>query len=121
MEILTPGGFINRIFNEIPDVVAGAISHIADRWTKPSRTTDEIIDLLAAHPSMADANRDPCRGYLQELSRRGLPSCPRPILRSGDIDHRAEPMSIGLVDHPCRGVAEKVGDPLVGDADVGEQ
>jgi predicted nucleic acid-binding protein len=54
VEILTPGVFVNRMFSEFPDVVARSIGHLADRWTRPSRTTLEIIELLAAHPSMAD-------------------------------------------------------------------
>ena len=61
---MTPGVFVNRIFDEFPDVVARAISHMVDRWTQPSRTTDEIIDLLATHPSMADPMKF-LRGYLR--------------------------------------------------------
>jgi predicted nucleic acid-binding protein len=64
VEVLTPGEFVNRILDEFPDVVARAIGHMVDRWTKPSRTTAEIIDLLAAHPSMADPMRS-LRDYLR--------------------------------------------------------
>jgi hypothetical protein len=53
VDILTPGALVGRLLDEVPDVVTRAARHMADRWTNPPRTSDEIAELLAAHPTMA--------------------------------------------------------------------
>lgn len=53
VDIVTPGAFVRRLLDEVPDVVARALGHIADRWTNPPMTAIEIAELLAAHPTMA--------------------------------------------------------------------
>jgi predicted nucleic acid-binding protein len=53
VDIVVPGEFVDEILRGFPEVVLMAVTHIADRWTKPSRTPEEIVDLLATHPSMA--------------------------------------------------------------------
>lgn len=53
VDILTPGVLVGRLLDQFPDVVAGAVGHMAARWTNPMRTPIEITELLAAHPTMA--------------------------------------------------------------------
>jgi predicted nucleic acid-binding protein len=53
IDIVTPGALVGRLLVEVPDVVALAVGHMADRWTNPPMTAIEIAELLAAHPTMA--------------------------------------------------------------------
>lgn len=53
VDILTPGVLAGRLLEDLPDVVALAVGHIAARWTNPPRTATELTELLAAHPTMA--------------------------------------------------------------------
>lgn len=53
--LLTPGELIGQVLDEEPELVAHAVRRIARRWTKPPRSPAEVVSLLAAHPTMADA------------------------------------------------------------------
>ena len=55
VKILTPGTLVTRLLHETPEVVLQAVGHMADRWSNPPRTPDEIVQLLAAHPTMREA------------------------------------------------------------------
>jgi len=52
IEIMTPGQLLGDLIEDVPGVVVMAVSHMAGRWQNPEHTTSEIVDLLAAHPSM---------------------------------------------------------------------
>lgn len=51
--ILTPGQLVDAVITEAPDVVVAAVAHLAGRWKNPKRSAQEIIGLLAVHPSLA--------------------------------------------------------------------
>lgn len=53
IDVVTPGRFLDALMDEVPDLAVSAVTHLASRWANPSRTVEEIVDLLAAHPSMA--------------------------------------------------------------------
>ena len=53
IDIVTPGALVGRLLDEVPDVVALAVGHMADRWTNPPMTAIEIAGLLAAYPTVA--------------------------------------------------------------------
>lgn len=55
IEVISPGALVERLLDEAPEVVVTAITHLAERWVSPPRTFDAIIELLAAHASMANA------------------------------------------------------------------
>jgi len=59
--VLTVGDLIDRLLDDEPAVVVAAAEHLSRRWTRPTLAPPEILDLLAAHPSMrraADRLRD---------------------------------------------------------------
>lgn len=58
IEIMTPGDLVATLLDEAPEVTVLAVTHLANRWTNPARTVEEISDLLAAHPSMARPMKD---------------------------------------------------------------
>lgn len=51
--VLTPGALLDGILDEACEVVVLAVRHLAQRWENPPRTTVEVTDTLAAHPSMS--------------------------------------------------------------------
>ena len=53
--IQTPGGLIELVLDEAPELVEQAVRRIANRWTNPPRTPAEVADHLARHPTMASA------------------------------------------------------------------
>lgn len=55
IEVLTTGDLIERLLDEEPGIVVAAVEHLSRRWIRPTRTVAEILDLLAAHPSMGRA------------------------------------------------------------------
>lgn len=55
IEVLTTGDLIGRVLDTEAGVVVSAIEHLSRRWTRPARTVAEILELLAAHPTMGPA------------------------------------------------------------------
>lgn len=55
IEVLTTGDLIERLLDEEAGIVVAAVEHLSRRWIRPTRTVAEILDLLAAHPSMGTA------------------------------------------------------------------
>ena len=53
--IVTPGELISAVDGSEPALVDRALEHLSARWQRPPRTVDEILDLLAVHPTMATA------------------------------------------------------------------
>jgi predicted nucleic acid-binding protein len=53
VEILAPGELVQRLLDDVPEVVVMAVDRLASRWKNPPRSPAEIVDLLSAHPSMA--------------------------------------------------------------------
>lgn len=51
--VLTPGALVERLLDATPEVVVLAVRHLAQRWENPLRTTVEVTDTLAVHPSMS--------------------------------------------------------------------
>jgi len=54
VEVLTPGAVVDRLVAEVPEVMTYAIREIADRLRSPPMTPEQLISLLARHPSMAE-------------------------------------------------------------------
>lgn len=54
IEILTPGGFVQRLLDGVPEVVLMAVDRLVSRWKNPPRSPAEIVALVSAHPSMAE-------------------------------------------------------------------
>ncbi|HUP70411.1 MAG TPA: PIN domain-containing protein [Acidimicrobiales bacterium] len=50
--VLTPGRLVEQVLGEGPEVLAHALRRIAARWTNPPRSPVELLDVLAAHPTM---------------------------------------------------------------------
>lgn len=55
--VLTPGELVDKVLQEAPELVVHAIRRISSRWKKPPRSPVEVVDRLAAHPTLADAMR----------------------------------------------------------------
>lgn len=55
IEILTTGDLIGRLLDTEAGVVVSAIEHLSRRWMAPARIVTEILELLAAHPTMGPA------------------------------------------------------------------
>ena len=55
IKVISPGELVEGLLGEEPAVVIAAIEHLSRRWTRPTRTTSEIFDLLARHPTMGRA------------------------------------------------------------------
>jgi hypothetical protein len=55
IEVLSTGDLIERLLDEEAGIVVAAIERLSRRWIRPTRTMAEILDLLAAHPSMGRA------------------------------------------------------------------
>jgi PIN domain len=53
--VLTPGTLLAGLDATEPVLVDRALDHLARRWTRPPRSVDEILDLLAVHPTMSRA------------------------------------------------------------------
>lgn len=65
VDVITPGALVERLLTNSPEIVVAAVEHLAARWINPPRTVDEIIDLLARHPSM-DSPMQELRKHLHE-------------------------------------------------------
>ena len=52
VRVITPGTFVDELLDAEPGLVAAAVADLAARWQRPTRTVDEILDLLARHPTM---------------------------------------------------------------------
>jgi hypothetical protein len=52
IEVVTPGQLLEALLDDDPYLVVMAVRHLAARWKNPSRTPEEIVRLLAVHPSM---------------------------------------------------------------------
>lgn len=52
VEVLTTDDLIERLLDEQAGIVVAAVEHLSRRWIRPNRTVAEILDLLAAHPSI---------------------------------------------------------------------
>ena len=52
VEILAPGKLVQRLLDDVPEVLVTAVDRLASRWKNPPRSPAEIVDLLSAHPSM---------------------------------------------------------------------
>lgn len=52
LRAISPGSLIAELDRDEPKQIDQAIQSLARRWKNPPRTTDEILDLLAVHPSM---------------------------------------------------------------------
>lgn len=50
---IDPGKLVTELDRSAPELTDHAIGSMARRWKNPPRTIDEILDLLAVHPSMA--------------------------------------------------------------------
>lgn len=55
IKVISPGELIEGLLVEEPGVVVAAVDHLSHRWTRPIRTTSEVLDLLARHPTMGRA------------------------------------------------------------------
>jgi len=53
IRIVTPGTLLDELLDTEPGLPGAAIGDLAARWIRPSRTVDEILDLLARHPTMS--------------------------------------------------------------------
>ena len=52
IKVLTPGEFIEGLLDEEAGIVIAAVEHLSQRWTRPTRSISEILDLLTRHPTM---------------------------------------------------------------------
>lgn len=50
--VSSPGAFITELEHLEPSITLHAVRQLANRWTNPPRSPAEILDLLAAHPTM---------------------------------------------------------------------
>jgi predicted nucleic acid-binding protein len=53
IRVVTPGTLLDELLDTEPGLPAAAIGDLAARWVRPTRTVDEILDLLAQHATMA--------------------------------------------------------------------
>jgi hypothetical protein len=68
LRAVSPGTLITEINHDEPSLIDHALGSLAQRWKNPSRTVNEILDLLEVHPTMADEAE---AGYdLTKLRRR---------------------------------------------------
>lgn len=52
VRVVTPGALLDELLDTEPGLPAAAVGDLAARWERPARTVDEILDLLARHPTM---------------------------------------------------------------------
>lgn len=52
IRVLAPGALLAELLDAEPGIAATAVADLAARWERPARTVDEILDLLARHPTM---------------------------------------------------------------------
>ncbi len=55
--VLTPGALVEQVLDEAPELVSLAVGRIANRWTNPPRSPSDVVDIVAVHPTMAEAMR----------------------------------------------------------------
>lgn len=53
--VVTPGQLVERVLDDAPEVVQQAVRRIATRWINPPHSLPEVLDILATHPTMAEA------------------------------------------------------------------
>ena len=49
-----PGGLVQGLLDDVPEVVLVAVDRLVSRWKDPPRSPAEIVALVSAHPSMAE-------------------------------------------------------------------
>lgn len=52
IRVVTPGALIEELLHEEAGLLAMAVGDLAARWQRPARSVNEILDLLARHPTM---------------------------------------------------------------------
>ena len=52
IRVISPGELVDGLLQDGPSVVITAVEHLSGRWTRPTRSVVEILDLLQRHPTM---------------------------------------------------------------------
>ena len=55
LSVVTPGALVTVLDDTEPALVDQALASMSARWKNPPRTVDDIVELLAVHPTMAPA------------------------------------------------------------------